>query len=168
MTSTTSTARTRRRHDLLLCIGTNTTVDDEKRMKMAGDYFYLKTQDEMAELYQDIPEALENTAEIADMCNLKLDFGRLHLPEIDLPAGKTPDEYLSDLCREGLATYYPDPSAEIEERLDYELDVIQKTQFANYFLVVWDIISFVESAGDPLRGPGQRRGQHRPALPGHH
>ena len=134
-------------HDLLLCVGTNTTVTEEKRMRMAGDFFYLKTQEEMSELYRDIPDAIDNTASIADMCNLKLDFGRLHLPEISLPEGKTPDQYLADLCWEGLPKYYPDPSPEIRERLESELDVIAKTQFANYFLVVWDIISFVRSRG---------------------
>ena len=77
-------------HDLLLCIGTNSSVNDQKRMKMAGDFFYLKSPDEMAEAYRDIPEALENTHRIAEMCDLKLDFERLHLPEIKLPPGKTP------------------------------------------------------------------------------
>jgi DNA polymerase-3 subunit alpha len=134
-------------HDLLLCVGTNTTVNDEKRIKMAGDYFYLKSPEEMAELYQDIPEAIENAGKIADLCNLRLDFGRLHLPEITLPEGKTPDGHLSDLCRDGLARYYPDASPELRERLQSELDVVQKTQFANYFLVVWDIISFVKAKG---------------------
>ena len=134
-------------HDLLLCIGTNSTVTDEKRIKMAGDFFYLKSIDEMAEAYRDIPQALDNTAQVAEMCNLKLDFGRLHLPEIALPAGKTPDEYLHDLCYEGLARYYPDASPAIRERLDMELDVIRKTEFANYFLVVWDFISFTKQKG---------------------
>jgi len=78
------------------------------------------------------------------MCNLRLDFGRLHLPEIDLPAGKSADQFLSDLCYKGLFKYYPQPGEEIKQRLDYELDVIKQTQFANYFLVVWDIISFVK------------------------
>jgi DNA polymerase-3 subunit alpha len=131
-------------HDLLLCIGTNTSVHDEKRMKMAGDFFYLKSPQEMAELYQDIPQAIENTGRIAEMCNLKLVFGRLYLPEIDLPDGKTPDQFLTDLCYEGLPRYYPRASAEIKQRLGYELEVIEQTQFANYFLVVWDIISFAK------------------------
>ncbi len=131
-------------HDLLLCIGTNTTVNDENRMKMAGDFLYLKNPEEMAELYKDIPEALVNTERIADICNLDLEFGRLHLPQIDLPEGKTPDEFLADLCRENLPKYYPDPSPEIIQRLEYELDVIKTTEFANYFLVVWDIISFTK------------------------
>jgi DNA polymerase-3 subunit alpha len=131
-------------HDLLLCIGTNSTIHDENRLKMAGDFLYLKSPEEMIELYSDIPEAIENTDRIADMCNLDLDFGRLHLPQIDLPEGKTPDEFLTGLCRENLPKYYPDPSPEIKQRLEYELDVIKTTEFANYFLVVWDIISFTK------------------------
>ena len=129
-------------HDLLLCIGTNTTINDEKRVKMAGDFLYLKSPQEMAELYQDIPQAIENTERIAEMCNLKLEFGRLHLPEIELPEGKAADQFLADLCYQSLPQYYPNPSPEIKQRLDYELEVIKKTQFANYILVVWDIISF--------------------------
>jgi DNA polymerase-3 subunit alpha len=131
-------------HDLLLCIGTNSSIYDEKRIKMAGDFYYLKSPGEMAELYQDIPQALENTQRIADMCNLKLEFGRLHLPEIDLPQGKTADQFLADLCYQNLPQYYPQPTPEIKQRLDYELEVIRQTQFANYFLVVWDIISFAK------------------------
>jgi DNA polymerase-3 subunit alpha len=131
-------------HDLLLCIGTNTTIHDEKRLKMAGDFFYLKSPEEMADLFKDIPRALENAEKIAAMCNLELDFGRLHLPEIEIPAGKTPDTYLADLCHEGFRRYYPNPTPEMEKRLEYELDVIEKTEFANYVLVVWDIISFTK------------------------
>ncbi len=130
-------------HDLLLCIGTNTTINDEKRMKMEGDFLYLKSPEEMAEMYRDIPQALENTGRIADMCNLNLEFDRLLLPEITIPEGKTPDQYLAALCEESLTKYYPDPSPEIRERLEHELKVIEQTQFANYILVVWDIISFV-------------------------
>jgi len=129
-------------HDLLLCIGTNSSIYDERRMKMAGDFFYLKSSEEMVELFSDIPQAVENTERIAEMCNLKLEFGRLHLPEIELPEGKTADQFLADLCYQGLHQYYPHPTPEIEQRLDYELEVIKKTQFANYFLVVWDLISF--------------------------
>jgi DNA polymerase-3 subunit alpha len=131
-------------HDLLLCIGTNTTIHDEKRLKMAGDFFYLKGPEEMQEAYKDIPQALENTERIANMCGLDLEFGSLHLPEIELPEGKTADRFLADLCRQGLQQYYPNPTPEIEKRLEYELEVIEKTQFANYILVVWDIISFTK------------------------
>jgi DNA polymerase-3 subunit alpha len=133
-------------HDILLCVGTNTTVLDDKRVKMAGDYYYLKTPDEMAAEFKDIPQALENTGKIAEKCNLELEFERLHLPTIELPLGKTAFEYLSDLCYEGLPKYYPQPTTEIKERLAYELDVIEKTKFADYFLVVWDIISFVKKS----------------------
>jgi len=129
-------------HDLLLCIGTNSSIYDEKRMKMPGDFLYLKSPQEMAELFSDIPQAMENSERIAEMCHLELEFGRLHLPEIELPEGKTADQFLADLCYQGLHQYYPHPTPEIEQRLDYELEVIKKTQFANYFLVVWDLISF--------------------------
>jgi len=134
-------------HDLLLCIGRNTSIHDEKRMKMAGDFFYLKSPEEMAELYRDIPEAVENTEHIARMCNLELEFGRLHLPEIGLPPGKTVNQFLADICCQGFAERYPEPTVEVKQQLDYELEVIEKTQFANYFLVVWDIITFAKEQG---------------------
>jgi len=129
-------------HDLLLCIQTNSSIYDDKRVKMAGDFFYLRSPQQMAELFKDIPQAIENTERIAQMCNLKLEFGRLHLPEIELPEGKSADQFLADLCHQSLHRYYPQPTPEIKERLDYELEVIRQTQFANYFLVVWDIVSF--------------------------
>jgi DNA polymerase III subunit alpha len=132
-------------HDLLLCIGTNTTIHEEKRLKMAGDTFYLRSPQEMTDLFRDVPEAIENTASIAAKCNLDFDFGRLHLPEIELPEGKTADQFLADLCWQGLPKYYPDPSPEIKHRLEYELDVIKTTGFANYILVVWDILSFTKN-----------------------
>jgi DNA polymerase III subunit alpha len=134
-------------HELLLCIGTNTNLQDEKRLKMEGDYLYLKSPAEMTELYRDIPQAIENTQHIAEMCHLEMEFGRLHLPEIERPPGKTPEEYLTDLCYAGLAQNYTGLPVEAKERLEYELDVIKKTQFANYFLVVWDIVVFARSRG---------------------
>ncbi len=134
-------------HDLLLCVGTNSTVLDEKRIKMAGDFFYLKSHEEMAEQFADLPEALENSERIAGKCNLELEFGRLHLPEIEIPEDTTPDAFLSKLCYDALPKYYPDADKEIKDRLAHELWVIEKTQFANYFLVAWDIISFVKEKG---------------------
>ncbi len=131
-------------HDLLLCIGTNSSIYDDKRMKMAGDFFYFSSQQEIAELFKDIPHAVENAGRIAEMCDLKLEFGRLYLPEIGLSEGKTADQFLADLCSRGLHQYYPQAAPEIQQRLDYELEVIRQTQFANYFLVVWDIISFAK------------------------
>ena len=131
-------------HDLLLCIQRNSSIYDDKRMKMPGDFFYLKSLPEMAELFKDIPQAIENTERITEMCDLKLEFGRLYLPGVGLPEGKTADQFLADLCYQGLHQYYPQPIPEIQNRLDYELEVIKQTQFANYFLVVWDIIAFAK------------------------
>ncbi|MBE0431299.1 MAG: DNA polymerase III subunit alpha [Dehalococcoidia bacterium] len=134
-------------HDLLLCIQTNTSVNDQKRMKMAGDFFYLRSPQEVAELFADLPQAVENTQAIADMCQLELDFATLHLPQVELPDGKSADDLLADLCWQGLAKRYGDPDSRVREQLSHELDVIQKTNFAHYFLVVWDIISFVRERG---------------------
>ncbi|MDM7999645.1 MAG: DNA polymerase III subunit alpha [Dehalococcoidia bacterium] len=129
--------------DLMLCIQTNTTVNDEKRLKMAGDFFYLKSPEEMAAEFSDMPQALDNTQRIADMCRLELEFGRLHLPEVAIDPGKTADKYLAEHCWRGLEQRYGKTAGpEIEERLRYELEVVRKTNFAQYFLVVWDIVSF--------------------------
>ncbi|HEX75922.1 MAG TPA: DNA polymerase III subunit alpha [Dehalococcoidia bacterium] len=131
-------------HELLLCIQTNTSIYDEKRLKMAGDFFYLKSPEEMTNLFTDLPQAIDNTQKIADMCQLKLEFSKLHLPQVDLPQGKTADDYLAELCWQGLKQRYPSPTPQIEQRLAYELEVINKTYFADYFLVVWDLISFAK------------------------
>jgi DNA polymerase III subunit alpha len=130
-------------HDLLLCIGTNSSINDEKRMKMAGDFFYLKSPEEMEQLFSDLPQAIENTQRIANSCQFELDFSELHLPKVALPEGKTAESFLSELCWQGLGNRYSNPSPAVKERLTYELEVIQKTHFADYFLVVWDIASFV-------------------------
>jgi DNA polymerase-3 subunit alpha len=130
-------------HELLLCIQTNTTINDPKRMKMAGDYFYLKSPEEMTESFKDIPEAIENTQVIVDRCNVEIEFNRLHLPKVDIPDNKSADDFLSELCWAGLKQRYRKVTTEQEKRLAYELDVIKQTHFADYFLVVWDLISFV-------------------------
>ncbi len=134
-------------HDVLLCIGTNTSINDEKRLKMAGDYFYLKSPREMAGEYEDLPQAIENAESIAALCNVEIEFGKPHLPQVELPPGKTSQAYLSVLCWRGLKERLPDAGPEAERRLSYELDVIEKTQFADYFLVVHDLISFVRQQG---------------------
>lgn len=134
-------------HDVLLCIGTNTTITEDKRLKMSGDYFYLKSPQEMAEQYSDIPEALENTSVIDSLCNLEIEFGKPHLPQVELPAGKTSHSHLSVLCWRGLKERLPDADSTTEKRLEYELDVIEKTVFADYFLVVHDLVSFVRKQG---------------------
>ncbi|MBM3156861.1 MAG: DNA polymerase III subunit alpha [Chloroflexi bacterium] len=130
-------------HDVLLCIQTNNTIHNEKRPRMSDDSFYLKSPQEMAELFADVPDAIANTERVAELCNLNLEFGRLHLPEIELPPGVTADELLAQLSETGLQGRYPGLPPEAVNRLKYELDVIRKTQFANYFLVIWDVISFV-------------------------
>jgi len=131
-------------HELLLCIQTNTSIYDEKRLKMAGDYFYLKSPEEMASLFADLPQALDNTQKIADLCQLELEFGKLYLPQVDLPPDKTADDYLAELVWQGFKQRYPSPTKQLEERLNYELEVMRKTQFADYFLVVADLISFTK------------------------
>jgi len=134
-------------HELLLCIQTNTSIHDEKRLKMAGDFFYLRSPQEVEQLFSDLPQAVENTQRIADMCNLELDFTQLHLPKVSLPSQQTADAFLAELCWQGLEKRFPDAASEVKERLSYELDVIAKTNFADYFLVVWDITSFTRKQG---------------------
>ena len=134
-------------HDLLLCIQTNTSINDAKRMKMAGDFFYLKSPEEVEQLLSELPQAIENTQQISDMCQLEMDFTQLHLPQLSLPQGKTSDDFLAELCWQSLELRYKKPNEEIRQRLDYELEVIRKTNFADYFLVVWDIISFARKQG---------------------
>ena len=128
--------------DVLICIHTNTNIHDEKRLKMEDDSYYLKSAQEMADLFQDFPEALENTQRIAGICDVKLTTGELHLPSYPIPDGSDTHEYLSQLCWDGFGRLYPKPSTEAKERLAYELEVIRLTQFPNYFLVVWDIAFF--------------------------
>ncbi|HEX5417678.1 MAG TPA: DNA polymerase III subunit alpha [Chloroflexota bacterium] len=136
-----------RAQDLLLCVQTNTTVDDQKRMRMTGNSYYLKTELEMAELFHDLPETLKTSLEIAERCHLKLDFGRVHLPEFPIPEGFTPETYLEKLCRDGLAKRFDRVTPEVEERLRYELEVIKQTGFALYILIVWDIVYYARSKG---------------------
>ena len=133
--------------DVLICIHTNTNIYDDKRLKMEDDSYYLKSPQEMEDLFQELPEAVANTQLIADLCNVKLATGELHLPTYPVPDDSTPVEYLKALCVEGFEKLYPTPSSLAEERLAYELDVIESTQFANYFLVVWDIVSFTRKNG---------------------
>jgi DNA polymerase III subunit alpha len=134
-------------HELLLCVQTNTSVYDEKRLKFPGAFFYLRSPQEVEQLFADLPEAVENTQAIADMCHLELDFTKLHLPHVELPKNRKADEFLAELCWQGLEKRYPNAAPEVKERLSHELDVIQKTRFADYFLVVWDIISFARERG---------------------
>ncbi|MDA1215870.1 MAG: DNA polymerase III subunit alpha [Chloroflexi bacterium] len=129
--------------DVMVCIQTNTNLQDDKRLKMSDDSYYLKGPDEMAYLFDDLPEAIDNTQRIADMCDVTLDFSTLHLPQYDTPDGEDADAYLRKLCWTGFGERYATGSPEgAKERLEYELDVITQTQYPNYFLVVWDIAEF--------------------------
>ena len=129
--------------DILLCIQTNTNVENENRMRMSEDSYYLRSPDEMAALHRDLPEAISNTQAIADMCDVEIDFSKQHVPQYEIPDGLHADEYLEQICREGLLQRIPNAGLTEETRLTEELDVIRETRFANYFLVVWDIAKFV-------------------------
>ncbi|MDO8749705.1 MAG: DNA polymerase III subunit alpha, partial [Dehalococcoidia bacterium] len=133
--------------DLLICIQTNTNINDAKRLRMEDDSYYLRSSKEMAALFPELPEAYQNTRRIADQCNVEMDFSHHHLPEYTPPGGMASEEYLEKLCWEGLAKRLPSASAEYHTRLRYEMDVIRQTNFANYFLVVWDIAAFTRDKG---------------------
>ena len=141
-------------HDILLCIQTGKLRSDENRMRFSSNEFYLKTEDEMKALFPAFPEAFENTVKIAERCNVELDLGNLYLPDFDVPEGFTLFGYLEHLCREGITKRYPVITEEIEARLAFELGVIEKTGFAGYFLIVWDIVKFSTENG-VLVGPGR-------------
>ncbi|MBM3932891.1 MAG: DNA polymerase III subunit alpha [SAR202 cluster bacterium] len=132
-----------RLQDILICIQTNTNVNDPKRMRMEDDSYYLKSPQEMSAMYPELPGAISNTMKIAEMCTMELDFTRLHLPQYKVPGGLTAQKYLEKICEEGLARRIPNASSEDLKRLEYELSVIKYTKYANYFLVVWDIAKFV-------------------------
>ena len=132
-----------RYQDVMVCIQTNTNINDDKRLKMSDDSYYLRSPQEMADLFPDLPEAVQNTQRIAEACDVSLDFSTMHLPEYRLSADEDADGYLRMLCWQGFGERYgAEPSPEAKERLEYELDVISKTQYPNYFLVVWDIADF--------------------------
>ena len=138
--------------DILLCIGTNSTVQEPDRFKMAGEFgcYYLKSEDEMRALFPEIPEAIDNTWRIAEMCDVNIEFGKVRLPTADVPPGVSPDEHLARLCRQGLARRYPGEPEEAVARLDYELDVVRQTGFADYILVVQDFAQHARRREIPM------------------
>ncbi|WP_160043252.1 DNA polymerase III subunit alpha [Paenibacillus sp. USDA918EY] len=149
--------------DVLICIGTGKTVEDEGRLQIQTDQLYLKNGEEMARLFPHVPQAIANTAAIAEKCGLELEFGRSILPEYrPLPEGMNSAQYLRELCREGLAKRYektelwtaPGGREELDKRLDYELGVIESMGFSDYFLIVWDFIAYAHSQGIAT-GPGR-------------
>ena len=141
-------------HDILLAIQTATNIYDENRMRFATDQFYLKSEEEMRELFREIPEAVDNTWEVAHKCNVTFKFGEYHLPEFIPPEGKTNQQYLRELCSQGLAGRYEVVTPELEQRLSYELSVIESMGYVEYFLIVWDFINYAKKNGIMV-GPGR-------------
>ena len=140
--------------DVLLCIQTGKTVDDPNRMKFETEEFYLKSEEELRSLFPDVPEAFENTVRIAERCNVEFTFGKYFLPEFKLPEGVTSLSYLNQLCKEGFDELYGTAYPEYMQQLEYEIDMIEKMGFTDYFLIVWDFVRFAKSAGIPV-GPGR-------------
>ena len=141
-------------HDILLCIQTGKKVSDTDRMRYEGGQYYLKSEEEMRQLFGYAPDALENTAKIAARCNVEIEFGVRKLPKYDVPDNLTSWEYLQKLCEEGFAKRYPSGDESLRERLRYELDTIHSMGFVDYFLIVWDYIHYARSQGIMV-GPGR-------------
>lgn len=141
-------------HDILLCIQTQKKVSDENRMRYEGGQYYLKSPEEMAAIFPYALEALENTHKIAERCNVEIEFGEYKLPKYDVPEGYTAWEYLQKLCFDGLDRRYENPSEELKERLQYELETIRSMGFIDYFLIVWDFIKYAKD-NDIMVGPGR-------------
>ena len=141
-------------HDILLCIQTQKKVNDENRMRYEGGQYYLKSPEEMLDLFPYAKEALENTYEIANRCNVAITFGEYKLPVYPVPNSLTAFDYLDQLCREGLQKRYQPVSEELSERLDYELETIKNMGFVDYFLIVWDFIKYARD-NNIIVGPGR-------------
>ena len=143
--------------DVLMCIQMAKTVDDPNRMRFASDEFYVKSEQELRELFPNLPEAFENTARIAERCQLEFTFNHYHLPEFSTPDGSEPVGYFRRLCFEGFRERYPAAPADYRERLDYEMGVIEKMGYVDYFLIVADFIRWAKEQGIPV-GPGRGSG----------
>ena len=141
-------------HEALLCIQTQTTLDDPNRMRFSTDEFYFTSPQEMKDAFKDIPEAVANTRVIAQRCNLELDFSKVHLPKYVPPGGIDKEVFLRELCERGLAERFTETTPVILERLEYELAMIKKMGFISYFLIVWDFIHYAKSQSVPV-GPGR-------------
>ncbi len=145
--------------DVLLCIQTNKTLDSPDRMRFESNEFYVKSEEEMSALFPSLPQAIENTQKIADMCNVEFKFSGYVLPKFDLPEGfADSEEYLRHLCAEGMRRRYgEDPGEVYTQRLEYELSVITRMGYTDYYLIVWDYVSFAKRTGIPV-GPGRGSG----------
>jgi len=140
--------------DVLMLINTGSDPNDPERLTMKEDDFSLKTPEKMAEDFKEIPEAIENTQKIAEMCTFEFELGKTKLPEFDVPGRKTAEEYLKELCYERIGEKYPKVTDEIKERLEYELSIIKQTGFASYFLIVQDFVNWAKSQRIVV-GPGR-------------
>ena len=140
--------------DVLMCIQMGKTVDSEDRMRMNTDQLYLKSEEEMDELFSYIPEALENTQRIADRCNVTIEFGKFHLPKFEIPGGISSYEYLKELVNEGMTERYPEDDGTVRARMEYELNTINMMGYVDYFLIVWDFIRYARKNGIKV-GPGR-------------
>ncbi len=143
--------------DILLCVQTGKTVDEPNRMKFETEEFYLKSEEELRSLFPNCDEAFENTAKIAERCNLDFTFHEYHLPSFPVPEGYTNEEYFREICMKGFQERYADPSQEYIDRLEYEIDVISRMGYVNYYLIVWDFIRYAKEQGIPV-GPGRGSG----------
>ncbi len=143
--------------DVLLCIQTGKTVDDENRMKFQTEEFYLKSEEELRQLFSNCDEAFENTVKIAQRCNLDFVFHEYHLPSFPVPEGYTNEEYFRKLCYDGFRERYSDPPENYLERLEYEIGVISRMGYVNYYLIVWDFIRYAKEQEIPV-GPGRGSG----------
>lgn len=141
-------------HDVLLCIQTGKTINDENRMRYEGNCFHLKSALEMNKLFSYVPEAIENTNKIAERCNVEFTFHELKLPQYDVPDGFTAEQYLQKITFDGFKKRYPNPSDELIDRLEYEFNTIVKMGYVDYFLIVWDYIKFAKDNGITV-GPGR-------------
>jgi len=141
-------------HDVLLCIQTSATLNEEKRLRFGSNQFYLKSAEEMTELFSHAPQAITNVAEIVERCNVTIELGQLKLPRFEVPEGHTLTSYLRYLCESNLERCYGAPRPEVLERLNYELEVIEKCNYAGYFLIVSDFVAEAKRRG-MLVGPGR-------------
>ena len=147
-------ARDESAHDILLCLQTQKKLADQDRMRYEGGQYYVKSPEEMAQLFPYALEALENTHKIAQRCHVEIEFGVTKLPKYDVPGGYTSWEYLNKLCFEGLEALYPAVTEALKERLDYELNTIKEMGYVDYFLIVWDFIKYARD-NDIIVGPGR-------------
>ena len=143
--------------DVLLCVQMGKTVDDENRMRFETEEFYLKSEEELLALFPGQQEALDNTAKIAQRCNVEFVFNQYHLPVFPVPEGYTDESYFRKLCYDGFAERYTNPPEEYLDRLEYEIGVISRMGYVNYYLIVWDFIRYAKENGIPV-GPGRGSG----------